>query len=224
MIAVAAPATCVVIVPVLGRPHNVAPLVESLRSSTDDARLVFVVDADDDLEIDAIEAAGADMIVNRGESKTFATKANLGYGQTTEPWLLFVGDDVQFHPGWLDAALAAAGDRFHLVATNDMRNAAVMAGMHATHPMMRRSWIDTHGASWDGPGTVAHEGYRHWYVDNEWTTVARRAGVFTYAPNARVEHQHPIWGDVYWDATYLLGQVHAEDDQRLFVSRLADAR
>jgi glycosyltransferase involved in cell wall biosynthesis len=220
VIATAAPARCAVIVPVMRRPHRVAPLIESLRNSTDDARIVFVADHDDTDEIDAIYDAGAYVVINHGDVKTFAAKVNIGYRATSEPWLLFVGDDVEFHLDWLEAAIDTAGDTWHLIATNDLRNQAVMAGQHATHPLMRRTWIDTHGASWDGPGTVAHEGYRHWYVDNEWTCVAQHARVFNFAFDSIIEHHHPIWDPgVANDDVYELGQRNAQLDHELFAAR-----
>lgn len=208
-----------VIVPAMRRPHRVAPFMESLRSSTENATAYFVCDQDDTEQIAAVLAAGAEVITNQSASHTFATKANLGYRSTSEPWLLFVGDDVRFQSGWKESALIAAGDRHHLVATNDLGNRAVMAGQHATHPLIRREWLDTHGASWDGPGTVAHEGYAHWFVDNEWSTVARMAGVFVFSPESVIEHLHPIWGKGEDDEVYRLGQSKASADQALWERR-----
>lgn len=211
-----------VIIPVMRRPAAVAPLVRSLRQTTPGATAFFVADADDTAELAAIDATpGAVLIRNTGPSRSFATKANLGYRETTEPWLLFVGDDVRFTPGWFEAALEVAGDDHHLIATNDCGNGAVLAGVHATHPLMRRSWVDEQGASWDGPGTVAHEGYRHWFVDNEWTAKARAEGVFAYAPDAVVEHLHPIFGKGCTDDVYRIGQLHAASDQQVWTSRAA---
>jgi glycosyltransferase involved in cell wall biosynthesis len=210
---------CAVVVPVMRRPHRVQPLVESLVESGADARLVFVADHDDTAQLEAIQAAGADLVVNFDERRSFAVKANLGYRSTTEPWLLFCGDDVVFCPGWLEAALSAAGEHFHLVATNDLLNGAVMVGRHATHPLIRRSWIDSHGASWDGPGVVAHEGYGHWFVDNEWSMVALQAGVFRFAPAAVVEHRHHLNGGAEHDEVYRHGEVTSATDSALFNER-----
>lgn len=207
-----------VIAPVMRRPQNVERFVVSLRASSGLAVPYFVCDEDDHDEIAAVRNAGAEVIVNKG-SRGFAVKANLGYRETSEAWMLFVGDDVMFRPGWYDRALRAAGDRFGLVSTNDRGNVAVMTGVHATHPLMRRSWVDESGASWDGPGTVAHEGYRHWYVDNEWTAKSQQEGQFVYAPDAVVEHFHPLFNKATTDETYRLGQSYADRDRKLWEKR-----
>lgn len=134
-------------------------------------------------------------------------------------WLFVTGDDVRFYPGWLDHAQAAAGGQFHVVGTNDLSNPRVMAGKHATHLLIRRSYVDEMGASWDGPKTVAHEGYRHWWVDDEIVAAARQRGVWAMAINSTVEHLHPAWGKGEQDAVYELGQSHAEQDKATFMAR-----
>lgn len=207
-----------VIIPAMRRPKNVAPLMRSLEASTDRATAYFVCDHQDTDQIRAVLATDAQFLINWSSNKTFATKCNLGYRETEEPWLLFVGDDVHFHPGWVEAALAA-GERGAFVSTNDMGNPRVLAGRHATHPMVARWWLDQHGASWDGPATVCHEGYHHWYVDDEWTSVATSAGQFVYAEDAKVEHMHPVWDKAESDEIYVLGQASSHHDSRLFRDR-----
>jgi hypothetical protein len=111
------------------------------------------------------------------------------------PWIFITGDDVRFHPGWLDHAQhIAALTGAHVVGTNDWGNPRVMAGEHGTHLLIRRSYIEEQGASWDGPGVVCHEGYRHNYVDDEIVTVAKQRGVWVSAPGSVVEHFHPMLG------------------------------
>lgn len=227
-----APATqeTAVIVPVLGRPEHAERFMASLRASTALARCYAILGPEETAEQhQAVEAAwkqaGA-IILHSEEGRpaaiTFAEKVNAGYRQTSEPWLFLVGSDVRFHPGWLDhAQQAAAGDRFHVVGTNDLGNPRVLAGEHATHLLVRRSYIDTHGASWDGPGVVAHEGYRHWWVDDEIVTVAKQRTVWAVALGSRVEHLHPAWGKGPMDAVYELGARYVDRDKRLFEQRLA---
>ncbi|HEY5988430.1 MAG TPA: hypothetical protein VIV12_18940 [Streptosporangiaceae bacterium] len=214
-----------VLVPVLGRPQHAEPFMASLRASTGLATCYAICDADDRDAINAWKAAGAIVLgITAGGNApgTFAEKVNIGYRESQAPWLLLVGSDVRFHPGWWDHALAAAeGDRFHVIGTNDLGNPRVMAGEHATHPVVRRSYVDERGASWDGPGVVTHEGYAHWHVDDELVTVAKQRGVWTPALASRVEHLHPYFGKAEMDDTYRLGEQHAEEDKQLFLSRLA---
>lgn len=226
-----------VIVPVMRRPQNAEPFMRSLRASTGLATVYAMCDADDEETVKAWRAAGAQVMVEgygaeggdlTGEPTwrpgTFAEKVNDGYElvreREAEPWLFLVGDDVRFHPGWLDHAQAVAGDRLHVIGTNDLANPRVLAGEHATHLLVRRSYVHEVGASWDGPGVVAHEGYRHWYVDDEIVTAAKQRGVWGMALGSRVEHLHPLWGTAPPDEVYALGQSHAAADAALFKARL----
>lgn len=224
--ALPAPATeeIAVLVPVLGRPEHAEPFMTSLRASTGLATCYAVCDDDDTEAADAWRAAGADVLgVSRGRPGTFAEKVNYGYSKTAEPWLLLVGSDVRFHPGWWDHALAAAdSDRFSVIGTNDLGNPRVMTGEHAVHPVIRRAYVDEQGGSWDGPGMVAHEGYRHWFVDDEIVTAAKQRGAWTPALSSRVEHLHPFFGKAEHDDVYELGQEHVEADRARFEQRLAE--
>jgi hypothetical protein len=84
---------------------------------------------------------------------------------------------------------------------------------------MRRDWVDQFGASWDGPGHIAHEGYHHSYVDAEWSARAIQDEAFVFAETCLVEHMHPTWGKAETDATYREGMRHYDRDRRLFERR-----
>jgi glycosyltransferase involved in cell wall biosynthesis len=213
-----------VIVPVLRRPQNAAPFMASLAASGAPLATVFaVVDADDTESEQAWVKAGATVLKWHGPPPgTFAQKVNIGYRITNSPWLLLAGDDVKFHPGWLDQAQHAARDGADVVGTNDLHNPRVTAGEHSPHPMIRRAYVDEVGASWDGPKILAHEGYAHWFVDDELVTAAKQRGAWTAAPHSKVEHLHPLWGLAADDETYALGREHIEADKALFEKRLAE--
>lgn len=215
-----------VVVPVLWRPQNAAPFMRSLRASTGLATVYAVADADDPASVEAWRAAGAQVIVAEpvdGQPlRTFAKKVNLGYAKSSEPWLFVVGDDVQFRPGWLDHAQHVAESfRAHVVGTNDLGNPRVTSGEHATHFLVRRAYVDEVGASWDGPGVLAHEGYRHWGPDTEIVEAAKQRQAWAMALGSLVPHDHPLWTGKPDDETYRLGQSHAEQDMALLRSRLA---
>lgn len=218
---VAPPATELVdvIVPVMDRPQNAEPFMRSLRASTGLATVYAVVGRTDRVSLDAWEAAGAEVLV--GDVHTFAEKVNHAYRATASPWLFIVGDDVHFHPGWLDhAQFVAAQEQACVVGTNDLGNPRVMRGEHATHLLISRAYVDEQGASWDGPGVVCHEGYRHWYVDDEIVLAAKQSGVWAMALGSKVEHLHPIWGKAEPDKVYDLGQAASAADGKLFKGRL----
>lgn len=220
--AVAPPATAgtAVVVPVMRRPQNAEPFMRSLRASTGMATVYAVADADDTETIDAWWAAGAEVIIRAwDEPGTYAQKVNVGFRETKEPWLFVTGDDVRFQAGWLDHAQAVAGDQYHVVGTNDLTNPRVTSGQHATHLLIRRGYVDRMGASWDGPGVVCHEGYGHWFVDDEIVTAAKQRGTWAMALGSFVEHLHPLWGKADTDEVYALGQSRADKDREVFEQR-----
>ncbi len=206
-----------VIVPVMRRPQNAAPFMASLRASTGMATVYAMAHTDDVETIDAWTAAGAQVITD--DVTTFAQKCNLGYRKTGEPWLFLVGDDVRFHPGWLDRAQRAGGSGYGVVGTNDLSNPRVTSGEHATHLLVRREYVDRVGGGWDGPGVVAHEGYRHWFVDDEVVAAAKARGMWAMALDSVVEHLHPMWGKADNDDVYELGQSFSAADRKVFEAR-----
>lgn len=219
---VAPPATerVAVVVPTYQRPHNARPFMESLRASTGLATVYPMIDVDDTETWAAWVAAGAEPVAST--ALEFPPRCNQGYGVSSEPWVLIVGDDVRFHPGWLDAALYAAGDRYDVVGTNDLGNPRVVRGEHATHILLRRTYIDSVGGSWDGPGVLAHEGYGHWFVDDEIVSAAKARDTWISAHGSVIEHLHPLWGKAAEDDTYLKSQSTRFSDEELYHARLAE--
>lgn len=227
-----------IIVPVAQRQDNALPFLESLAHSiTEEQRervVVYVMtDADDIFTQEAwmkwhgfpypIQHVDAHRYLR--EMGSFAEKVNRGYEISKEPWLFLVGDDVKFHKGWLDQAMEVARAwGAAVVGTNDLANPAVLAGEHATHMFIRRDYVVKVGASWDGPGVVAHEGYRHWYVDNEIIEAAKRDNQWAPALESHVEHLHPLFGKGEMDDVYRIGLEAAEADRALWEQRFKTMR
>lgn len=212
-----------VIVPVLGRPAAAVPLAESLRASQDGLvlDLWFVCSPDDLEQRDACaDAVGYTRILDApwpiGTRGDYARKINLGLWSTDADWLFCGADDLTFRKGWAEAAVdELEATQTGFCGTNDLANPRVMAGVHATHPLVRRSYAVECGTI-DTPGLIYHEGYWHQYVDNEATATAMHRNCWSFAADAVVEHHHPIFDRaVERDATYELGDLHRAEDQRL---------
>jgi glycosyltransferase involved in cell wall biosynthesis len=171
----------VVLIPVLRRPQNVRPLLASLADATPEPhRALFICTRGDRAEIDEIRSAGADLLEIRPFPRgDYARKINAGHQASSETFLFLAADDLRFHPGWLTAALDAMQDpAIGIVGTNDLGNRRVISGEHATHSLVRRSYVDRFGTI-DRPGHVLHEGYWHEYVDDEFVETARARGAAT---------------------------------------------
>lgn len=218
-----------VLVPVLGRPQAAQPLVESFVNSIPAglARLVFVCSPDDGSELRACRHTGCltlelDRPPGPGD---FAAKIQLGFEETDEPFVFQAADDVTFESGWAEAALAAidASRPFGVCGTWDGANPVVMRGLHSTHSLIRRAYVDECGGSWDGPGSVFSSAYSHQYVDNELVELAKTRGCFTFAAGARVLHHHPLYDRaVAYDKTYEKGLAASSADSALFYRRQAE--
>lgn len=211
-----------VLVPVLNRPQNAAPFMRSLKASTGLATVYAICEDGDLLTRAAWRDAGAEVIVQAdGRPGSFAAKVNDGFAATSEPLVFLAGDDVEFRAGWLDHAQFVMGQqKAAVVGTNDQTNPRVIAGDHATHMLIDRAYVVEQGASWDGAGVVAHEGYGHMFVDDEIVTVAKQRGQFAAALGSVVQHNHPISGRAVLDDTYRKGAATMEADMRLFKRRL----
>jgi glycosyltransferase involved in cell wall biosynthesis len=205
-----------VIVPVLDRPQNVAPLVDSFNAASGRgvAKLYFVCDEDDAEQVAAVKESGAQLLFSTRGS-TFAQKVNSGFEQTTEPWIFVCGDDVKFHRGWIDAARQLS-DKFDVIGTNDSPegtgNPRVASGGHSDHFFVRRAYADTYEASLGAP--VCHEGYEHFYSDVEVIELAKARRVFSPCLASMVEHMHPDLKKAEVDDTYRKGWSARERDER----------
>lgn len=222
----------VILVPVLGRPHRVEPLLESARAATPEARVLFIPDPHDGEEIAALDAAGAQWTSCAGN---YAAKINYAVDQTDEPLILMGADDLAFHPYWFfyataallcevqarAAGLADVAPGFPVepwvVGTNDMGNQRVLAGEHATHCLVHRNYVAL--GTIDCPGKLLHEGYPHEFVDDEFVETARARGHYVHAHHARVEHLHPLWGKAPTDALYDAQRHRMRVGRRIYLER-----
>lgn len=214
-----------ILIPVLGRPRNAAQVVDSIAaSSRTDPRVVFVCSPGDTDEIDACRATDADTMIVTWDPGPgdYARKINAGFRHTSEQFVFTGADDLRFHPGWDTAALEHAGAA-GVVGTNDLGNRQTMNGLHSTHSLVWRPYVNLVGATFhDGPGVVLHEGYDHQYVDTELVAVAKSLGRWAWAGDAMVEHLHPFWRKGEQDATYAKALARSREDRRLFQERERD--
>lgn len=208
-----------IIVPVLDRPANIGPLIYNVsRTTAKGYRLLFVVCEDDDAELAALEAAGADRLVVPRQRMSWACKVNDGFEATDQEWVFAGADDIRFHDGWFQRALRWADETTGVIGTNDICNPRVMMGEHSTHTLFRRSYVDAFGTI-DERGKVMHEGYRHDFTDDEAVATARARGVYVHAFDSIVEHLHPLNGKSPDDKTYRMGRRWSADGRKLFTRR-----
>lgn len=209
----------VVLVPMLGRPHRVEPLLNSLRATAPDARPLFLVSPDDHEVHAAVDAHGADRLTVLGPFPgDYARKVNAGMSASTEALLFLGADDLLFHPGWLEAAVAKLGAGIGVVGTNDLGSPRVISGDHATHSLVTRDYADRFGTI-DEPGKILHEGYPHEFVDDELVETAKHRGAWAFAADSHVEHLHPSWGKCAPDRMYRQQRRRMAEGRPIYMER-----
>lgn len=208
---------CVVIVPMLGRAHLMDRLRISLATSTDRARILWVVTSGDFDVLD--ELHGEDHVITPPRARgDYAHKINVGVDASDEP-LIFTGAiDLHFVPGWLEAAERLLDEQVRVVGTNDLTNERT-AHEHSTHTLVARDYVDR-GLIDGRPGLLC-EDYIHEYVDDELVGTAKKRGAYAHADDSYVEHLHPMAEKAEWDETYLRMRTRMRADRGLFNQRRA---
>lgn len=210
--------TVTILAPVLERPHRIRPLLESIRDTAPEAQTLFLCDPDDAEEILAVDAAihdfGESFVAYQLVDGGYAAKINQGVFATDSDFLFLGADDLEFLPGWLEASrsLIESGAAA-VVGVNDLIE---RSREHATHFLVSREYAER--GQFDGEAGLLHEGYHHWYVDDELIGVACSRGAYVYSERARVRHHHPIAGGQD-DDTYRKGRLNAGADRSLYRRR-----
>lgn len=218
-----------VIVPVLNRPQNAQPLVDSIQKATTVPFTITFMCSPGDLEEQAAcihttaNVRTVDWEPGPGDA---SRKWNLGYTMGHHPFVLIAADDLEFEPGW-DVAVLKQADRSGagVIGTNDQANPLVIRGKHSTHPVVRRTYIDTVGGTWhDGPGTVFHLGYSHQFVETELVNAAMQRKEWAFAMTSIVRHMHPIYphrgrNKTPMDDTYKIAMADGRADALLYKER-----
>ena len=212
-----------ILVPVLGRPHQIGPLLESLaRTTTSEYRVVFICSPSDETKEVCLASDGDTIVVPWEPAHAdFQKKINLAFDSTEEPWLFQAATDLVFHPGWDHHALAVATRLgVGVVGTNDMGNPMVKRGKHSTHTLFSRDYIETFGGTYDDTGRVFSEAYNHQFVDTEFIQTAIHRKQFSFSQRSLVEHLHPHWKKGEMDSTYEKATGSWREDQALYVERI----
>jgi hypothetical protein len=105
-----------------------------------------------------------------------------------------------------------------------MHNPRVIKGRHATHPLVRRAYIERYGGTFDNSGAIYCEHYSHQYTDDELVQTAIRRKQWAFAANSRVEHLHPFFKGAQMDSTYRKAFADSRADRKLFQERMIALR
>lgn len=197
--------TVSILLATMGRPEKAAACVRSIQETTENVEIVVAVDGPG-----AVTLAEMGCIVDHADEPRGSSKAwNDALAISSGDPVVLAADDLEFQPGWLDAALqtlAEFPDGWGLVGFNDGHWGPELS----THYLMsRRFVIEVLG------GVVAWDCYRHSFNDREANARAVAAGRYAWCEDAHVHHAHWIFGDRPQDSTdtRLLGE-HPESQRR----------
>lgn len=221
----------------LGRPHRMGRLLDSVRRATPHAEVVFIV-CKDDPQHKTITGV-AQMARQREEEKDgqlqiiwieadwpsgcrgdYGRKLNLAIDLTDREWLFLGAIDLCFCASWYEQArLAARQTGALVVGTNDLCNPRTMGGhgVHSTHSLVDRRYVDRGTA--DDETILLHEGYPHEFVDDEFVRTAQWRGVYVHAAAAHVEHLHPSCGKEHNDPLYARQSQRIGEGRQVFLAR-----
>lgn len=206
-----------VLVPVLNRPHRIAPLLESIEAATPEPHRV-IFGCSDQPTVDELDRCGAWYVRDDGGAEgTWAKRINRLYREVNEPYILTGADDLAFRPGWFQAALQTMGtlpEGSGVVGINDLHNPA------GVHFFIARSYVENVGGVLDEPpGVVCCDVYPHSYTDDEIRATAQFHGRYAYSRESVIEHMHAGAGKAPHDEVYAMGLASMGPGLAIFQSR-----
>lgn len=203
-----------ILIPSIGRPDRLADLVDNIHATTRHPhRVAIITEGFDTATQSAVDGIDATLIINE-RTENYAGAVNTAYDLTDGEWLFCGADDLAFHDGWDEACLVHDDDWFQVFGTNDLLNPYVMAGMHSTHSLVSRTYLNDVGGVVDlGPGSFLPECYDHNFTDTEFIGTAKMRARFRPCLDSIVEHLHVSTGKVAVDSTHERSvRAFCEDD------------
>ena len=158
-----------VLVPTFGRAGRLADVTANILGATrSECEVVIVAEADDPDTIAAAEAIPDAVLVVNSRAHSWSGAINDGFAHMRGDFYFTGSDDLRFYGGWDIPALEvlASNPQVRVCGTNDLTNAAVVAGTYATSYLVDRRYIDDPGGVIDQPpGTCQYEGYDQYELD-----------------------------------------------------------
>lgn len=213
-----------ILVPVLKRPQNIAPLVESIKTNTTvDHTVVFIASPSDHEEIAELENQKQFyLVMNYDYDKVggdYARKINHAFKTVQSKWYFLGADDLRFWALWYENAMATYKQTYAcVIGTNDLGNPLVLEGKHSTHSLVLGEYAEECGTI-DEPGKILHESYPHEFVDNEFVETAKCREAWAFAMQSYVEHLHPNWKKGKMDSLYAAQSHRMATGRRIYDKR-----
>jgi glycosyltransferase involved in cell wall biosynthesis len=207
-----------IFIPTYHRAARLRSVSDNIHDNTTvDHRILFIIEAED--EESAAAVPPHDDYVTNTHRDNYAGAINTGFENLLSPFFFMGADDLNFHADWDEKALVRMDDRIMVVGTDDLLNPYVKEGLHSTHSLVNRQYIDGQGGVMGETGTVLSEVYDHQFTDTEFIATAKMRARFYPALDSVVEHIHFANGRAQMDETYTRGQRLVAADEQIYDSR-----
>jgi hypothetical protein len=203
-----------ILFPTTGRPDRAVACVEQMRDTTME-RLEIVAAVDCDAESACRLAPIVDTLCVAPFYRGCSAAWNDALREATADKIVLAADDLSWDVGWAEVALESLEDHPGcLIGFNDGHWDGNKD--FSTHYLMPRDFIvEVLG------GRVAWDCYSHSFNDREANERARRADRYHWAEDARVGHDHWLFGGRTQDETDTRNLGGHADAERTFKERAA---
>lgn len=195
-----------VIIPTYKRPQKLLSLIDNFEKNSTQAQLYFVVHPGDTptiQELNKIQLNMANNFTILNCSGEYVECINYAYQNTQEEFIFCGADDILFSSNWDQKLLEVMkNDKINVTGGVDDWPCS-HSGVHISHPMFRRSYCETLGASWGG-GTkeIYFSGYKHYQCDIETENMALNRECLAVCNDCFIDHVHFCNGKASHDYTY----------------------
>jgi len=198
-----------VLLPVRHRRENAIQCAASFAATARDAELLIISDADDP-SYDGIDWPQGVRTRVMDEWMPYVPKINKVALEVAAGYkaLFAIGDDCVFQtPSW---------DRIMMGALEDMGGTGIVYPENHRRRDVPEQWMTSTDIV-TALGWFANPVCRHYYTDNSWAEIGRRAGCLKFCPDAVIEHRHySVHKPTEYDAVYQQCEQFGPHDERAF--------
>ena len=204
-----------ILIPTLGRSHKLESIRDNINS-TCKQNIYIICSPTDTQTVSEATRLGLNIILNH--AGTYVAGINQGYKSTTEPYLLFGADDIEFTPNW-DKKLLKYFDNLAIGIVGSLDDWTVsQTGLHGSHPLVKRAYVQEFSGTFDEPNTPYSTKYIHYMADIETEQVAMMRNAWVQA-KTEIKHHHWVNKQAEMDETYKRGLVNLERDKKTYDQR-----
>lgn len=187
-----------VIIPTYKRSEKLPNLIKSFKKNSSQARLLFVINIQDEDTRNKLERLGAEFITCNGE---YVECINFAVKETDNPFIFCGADDILFTKNW-DKKLLKVMEDEKIMVTGGLDDWIISkSGVHISHPLVRRSYLGQ--SYWNATTDDLYcPEYIHYQCDIELEQLAHTKGVLEVCTTCEIPHHHYVNGKSQDDHTY----------------------